>query len=55
MAETQMRELIVAVRRYFTRYMQDEAQSAENCYCGNMQHIDALAVQQALEFFKEVK
>lgn len=40
--------LIKATQTYFDKYMQDEADDAENCVCGEEQHLAALAVKKAL-------
>ena len=52
---TEVRKLLTLCERlygttktYFDGYMQDEADDAGNCICGEEQHLEALAVKQAL-------
>lgn len=40
--------LTAATRDYFNNYMKDEADSADNCICGDEQHKRAVAVEDAL-------
>lgn len=45
--------LVVATTKYYKNYMLDEADSAENCVCGEQQHKDALAVKYALTALRQ--
>ncbi|MFN8995417.1 MAG: hypothetical protein ACK5X3_17370 [Pseudomonadota bacterium] len=41
-------KLVGAAGEYYNKYMLDEAESADNCTCGEQQHRDAIAVREAL-------
>jgi hypothetical protein len=45
-------ELYRAVKEYFLKYMQDEAEAEYNCTCGPQQHSRAVRVKSALEEFE---
>ena len=55
LAETkQLRHVAEAARVYYDHYMQDEAESPEDCVCGIEQHRRALAVRDGLRALQTI-